>query len=70
MPRDFGRGADDFSGMTVNERLFAAGLLDDFGTAARRRDRTKMIELLTQVAVDMPEHIVDTILRNPKMYGF
>jgi len=32
--------------MTVNERLFAAGLLADFDGAAKRRDREKMIDIL------------------------
>ena len=61
---------DKFLGMTVNERLFAAGLLDDFEAAARRRDRRRMIDILTQVAVDTPERTADTILRNPETYGF
>jgi len=28
----------NYMGMTVNERLFAAGLLDEFDDAARARD--------------------------------
>jgi hypothetical protein len=61
---------DKFLGMTVNERLFAAGLLEDFDEAARRRDRRKMIVILTQVAIDTPERTADTILQNPETYGF
>ena len=61
---------DKFRGMTVNERLFAAGLLGDFDEAARRRDRRKMIDILTQVGDDTPERTTDTILRNPETYGF
>lgn len=56
--------------MTVNERLFVAGLLDEFGAAARRRDRETMIELLTRVAVARPEWSVDSILKAPERYGF
>lgn len=60
----------DYSGMTVNERLFAAGLVDAFDDAARRRDRDKMIELLRRVEVETPEWSVDTILAHPERYGF
>jgi hypothetical protein len=60
----------EFAGMTVNERLFAAGLLRDFDQAARRRDRARMIGILTQVAVDTPERTGDAILGDPETYGF
>lgn len=61
-----------YSGMTTNERMFVAGLLDDFDTAARRRDRSRMIAILLQVEFDHAEasSIVDTILSNPATYGF
>jgi phospholipase/lecithinase/hemolysin len=58
--------------MTTNERLFVAGLLDQFDRAARHRNKTEMAFLLTQVqisAVDA-EKIADSILANPKAYGF
>jgi hypothetical protein len=58
--------------MTLNERLFDAGLLDAFGEAARRRDRNTMIELLRRVALT-PEDAtwsVDTVLGNPSKYGY
>jgi hypothetical protein len=61
---------NEFDAMTVNERLFVAGLLDEFGAAARRRDRETMIELLTRVAVARPEWSVDSILKAPERYGF
>ena len=56
--------------MTVNERLFTAGLLDAFGEAARRRDRDQMIELLRRVEIETSEWSVDTILEHPERYGF
>ena len=55
-----------YTGMTVNERFFDAGLLDDFDDAARRDDRTRMIELLTVVDLgDEAEAISDAILNHP-----
>jgi hypothetical protein len=63
---------EKYGGMTTNERLFAAGLLDQFDRAARSRNRQEMVLLLTQVefAVSEAEKITDTILADPKMYGF
>jgi hypothetical protein len=60
----------DFAGMTVNERLFVAGLLNQFDDAARARDRARMIELLSQIEVVHPDRSVDTILDNPTKYGY
>ena len=60
----------DYSGMTLNERLFAAGLLGAFDDAARRRDRDVMIELLRRVEVETPEWSVEAILADPGRYGF
>jgi len=58
--------------MTTNERLFDAGVIDAWNTAAVARDRVAMIAQL-QVAglseLDASE-IVDQILDNPTMYGF
>jgi hypothetical protein len=54
-----------YSAITTNERLFEAGLLDNFGKACRARDRERMIELLNQV--DLEEQsaaIADRILAN------
>lgn len=62
----------NYGGMTVNERLFVAGTLDQWEAAARLRDRATMISLLMQV--DMTEESaawsVDTMLSNPARYGF
>lgn len=58
-------------GMTTNERLLAAGLMDAFGQAARTRDRDRMIDVLDKVELaDQAESIADGILANPKRYGF
>jgi len=37
-------GAKDFQDMTVNERLFAAGLLAQWDAAVFRRERKVLIE--------------------------
>jgi len=59
-----------FGGMTVNERLWAANLIGAFDAAAKARDRTSMVDILSRVAVSDPEASVDTILANPSRYGF
>jgi len=61
----------DYSGMTVNERLYAAGLLEAWDAAAKSRDRNRMIELLNEIDLsNQAESISDKILANPKFYGF
>lgn len=60
-----------YGGMTVNERLFTAGLLEQFGFAARARNRDKMIALLGEVELgDDATLITDAILANPAKYGY
>jgi hypothetical protein len=66
---DADEGKPNYGGMTVNERLFAAGLLDEFDAAARARDRARMIEILAKVEVGDPAWAVDTILENPAKHG-
>jgi hypothetical protein len=39
---------EDFKGMTVNERLFSLGLINQWDEAAKTRNRQKMIETLLQ----------------------
>ena len=58
-----------YSGMTVNERLFAAGLLDEFDAAIRDSNRSGMIELLGRVELgDEAADIVDKIMADPIRY--
>jgi hypothetical protein len=60
-----------FRGMTTNERLFEAGLLERFGDAARMRDRAAMSEILSQVDLaSQADTIINAILANPSKYGF
>lgn len=47
----------DYSGMTLNERLFSAGLLMDWDTAVQSRNRKRMVELLSKVDLaDQADH--------------
>jgi hypothetical protein len=56
--------------MTVNERLFAAGLLDQFDAAIRASDKALMVTLLSRVGLeDQAEHIAETTLAHPTRYG-
>jgi hypothetical protein len=43
-----------YSGMTINERLYAASLLDAFDDAMSRRDRDEMIRILAILEVPNP----------------
>jgi hypothetical protein len=56
--------------MTVNERLFDAGLMERFEAAAISRDRAEMVRLLTVVAVEDADLSVDAILKRPERYGY
>jgi hypothetical protein len=61
-----------FKAMTANERLSAAGLVNAFDAAARKRARAEMIALLQRV--DLSEHqafeTTDTILAFADRYGY
>ena len=54
-----------YAGMTVNERLFVAGLLEKFDEAVRLRDRAGIVRLLTEVEVEDADSSADAILQNP-----
>ena len=61
-----------YAGMTVNERLFAADLLDAFDAEVLKRDRKAMIAILARVEMT-PEQCIqttDAILADPRKYGF
>jgi hypothetical protein len=62
----------NYSAMTVNERLFAAGLLGEFDSAIDRLDRQDAIAVLCKVDLDAKQGalIVDTVLGDPAKYGF
>jgi hypothetical protein len=55
--------------MTTNERLFEAGLLDEFDESRRALDAGRMIALLNRVELaDQAKGIVDAILAEPGRY--
>jgi hypothetical protein len=57
--------------MTVNERLFTAGLIGEFDATIDTGDRHRAIELLKQVAISESSAAatVDAVLANPSKYG-
>ena len=61
-----------YAGMTVNERLVIANLLNDFDEAVKRRDREQMLSVLQKVELTLEQAIqtTDKILANPKYYGY
>jgi hypothetical protein len=56
--------------MTVNERLFTAGLLDAFDQAVLRRDRKALVDILKRVDVPSPYLTIDAIFADPGRYGY
>jgi hypothetical protein len=63
---------EELGGMTVNERIFVCGLMDQWDGAASQRDRNEMMRILSEVALseDQARFTVETILANPKKYGY
>jgi len=62
----------NYSGMTLNERLLVAGLLDDWDSAIGAGQRQAAIDVLTQVDFDASDaaQTVDAVLARPAKYGF
>jgi hypothetical protein len=56
--------APSLSGMTVNERLFTLGLLDEFDALARHRKRDEMVALLKLAQLSGADAVAcaDTVL--------
>ena len=53
----------EYSAMTVNERLFASGLMGEWDLAVKRKDREKLTELLAKVELeDQAAIIVGSVL--------
>lgn len=60
-----------YVGMSVNERLYWAGLIDAWDAAIQAGDRQVAIDLLGRVDLaSQAAAIVDTTLANPAKYGF
>ncbi|MDO3624968.1 hypothetical protein [Mucilaginibacter sp. BT774] len=53
---------DQYKGMTVNERLYVAGLMNEFDKAVDEKDIEKVISILKQVDLDTPN--TDVILKH------
>ena len=65
--------ADDrFRGMTMIERLFEAGLIDEWDKAVNVKDASKMADILVRVSISPDEatQTATTILANSKLYGY
>jgi hypothetical protein len=62
----------EYDGMTTNERLFVAGLTDEFDSAIELNDRQSAIDILCRVNLDSVNagSVVDTIYANPTKYGY
>ncbi len=60
-----------YDGMTVNERLFTANLLDAFDEAIRLANRERMIELLVKVEFsrEAATRTTNSILSHPTRFG-
>jgi hypothetical protein len=61
-----------FAGMTINERLFTAGLFKEWDRAARERNLPRMVEVLRQVELTAAEAtaVTESVLQDPQKYGF
>jgi len=63
---------EKYSGMTVNERLFHAGLMDQFDTAIHAKNKEEAISILqqTELPIEAATETVTVILKNPGKYGY
>jgi len=61
-----------YGGMTVNERLFNAGLLDDFDRCIDGLNDAGAAEILTKVELTNEEAtaIVQSVRQNPAKFGY
>lgn len=58
--------------MTINERLFHVGIMNEFDAAILSRDQDEAIALLQRVELSREEAMatVTAILENPCKYGY
>ncbi len=63
---------DKYSGMTINERLFEAGLLRQLHEAARRSGRVRLMSILGQAELSEEQvaETTDTLPAHPEKYGY
>lgn len=50
-----------YSGMTVNERLYISGLMNEFDKAVKEKDKEKVTSILKEVDIT-DETLVDAII--------
>ena len=57
---------NEYSGMSLNEMLFDAGVISDFDAAVKERNETVLVEILGKVNIppDNAKKIVKTIFDN------
>lgn len=53
---------DDFAGMTINERLFIAGLMDSFDKAIAENNKEEVIRILKKV--NLNSETIEANLKN------
>ncbi len=39
----------NFAGMTINERLFVSGLIKEFDSAVKEKNRVRVVEILKRI---------------------
>ncbi len=63
---------ENYAGMTVNERLYAAGLVDEFDAAVERGDKDEVVRLLQAVHLSArgAQETADALFANPARYGY
>ena len=62
----------DLNGMTVNERLFAMGKVDEFDSAIRAKNEKTAISILVQCELpkEAATDTVGAIVKEPRKYGY
>lgn len=55
----------EYSGMTVNERLFVSNLIQDFEVAIKKKSREEIIRILK--TVDLSDVSIEAILKKYKL---
>jgi hypothetical protein len=63
---------NELNGMTVNERLVYFNLLELFDQSIKTENRNLAVEILhkAKFSNERASETVDTILKNPKEYGY
>ncbi|WP_066434608.1 hypothetical protein [Chryseobacterium sp. CCH4-E10] len=56
---------DKYSGMTVNERLYISGLIDQFYKAVEKKDKKLIISILKEIQLN--DQSIEDILNSLKL---